>query len=224
MTSNSKTSNSKTSHFKPASSLLTLGALASLILLSGCSLLSGKADVKEGADIDNPIAAIQKIATLAGEAENWQKELENLEPVDPLPFQDLIATLPEPPADWEADDATGSINSMGEFSLSEAGRSYRNGDKRIQLKVMDWAHNQAMYLPFMMAAQFSQDSTEGYNKGIEIDGAPGREEFTYATNQGNLQLLHGKRFHISVEGDGIEPEELHDWLAKVELQELPQGE
>ncbi len=211
------------SNAKPVSSLITIGALATITLLNGCSLLSGKADVKEGADIDNPIAAIQKIATLAGEAESWTKELEDLEPVDPLPFQDLIAVLPEPPTDWEADDATGSINSMGEFSLSEAGRSYRNGDKRIKLTVMDWAHNQAMYLPFMMAAQFSQDSTEGYNKGIEIDGAPGREEFTYASNKGNLQVLHGKRFHISIDGNGIEPEELRDWLAKVEMKELPQS-
>lgn len=209
---------------KPSSLFLSLGALATLILLNGCGVISGQADVKEGADIDNPIAAIQKIATLAGEAESWQQDLENLEPVDPLPFQDLIATLPEPPADWEADDPTGSINSMGEFSLSEAGRSYRNGDQRIQLKVMDWAHNQAMYLPFMMAAQFSQDSTEGYNKGIEIDGAPGREEFTYASQSGNLQVLHGKRFHISIDGNGIDPEALRDWLAKVDLQALPQSD
>ena len=167
----------------------------------------------EGGNIDNPLGALQ----------GMQEELENMEPVDPLAFQTIISdVLPEIPSNWEAQDPKGSSQTMGNYKFTRASRRYTgpNGEV-IDVTVNDWAYNAAIYMPFFLAANFSQETTEGYNKGIKIGEDPGREEFTFARNRGERSVLYGKRFNIVVKGTGIEPANLEEWYGLVRKSNLP---
>jgi len=182
-----------------------------------------KITTAEGGNVDNPLGALSALGGAVSDLQNMQEDLENLEPVDPLPFQTIIDDiLPEIPSNWEAQDPKGSSQSMGNFAFTQASRRYTgpNGEV-IDVAVNDWAYNAAIYVPFFLAANFSQETTEGYNKGIKIGEDPGREEFTYARNRGERSVLYGKRFNIVVKGTGIEPAHLEEWYGHVRKDNLP---
>ena len=75
---------------------------------------------------------------------------------------------------------------MGNFQISQASRRYENEaeGKTIDVDISDWAFNRAVYAPFFLASNFSQETTEGYNKGIKLGEDPGREEFHYERKTG----------------------------------------
>jgi hypothetical protein len=142
---------------------------------------------KEGGNVDNPLGALSALGGMANDMQGLQESLENMEAVDPLPFQTIInEALPEPPATWTAKDARGSSQSMGDFKFTQASREYSSADgtKTVTVTIADWAFNRAIYTPFLLAANFSQETTEGYSKGIKIGEDPGRVDFTYASNRG----------------------------------------
>lgn len=179
---------------------------------------------EEGGNLNSPLGALSALSSMVGDIQGMQEELENMEAVDPLPFRTLIDdVLPEPPPTWTAKDARGSSQSMGNFQYTQASREYSSADgsKTITVTVADWAFNRAIYMPFFLAANFSQETTEGYNKGIKIAEDPGREEFTYASNRGKRTILYGKRFNIEIDGRGIEPADLEEWYGLVRKNNLP---
>ncbi len=183
-----------------------------------------EAVTEEGVDVSNPLGALSALSGLAGDMKEMQEEMEAMEPVDPLPFQTLIDEgLPEPPNGWTAPKSRGSANSMGNFQITQASRRYENqaDGKTIDVSISDWAFNRAVYAPFMLAANFSQESTEGYNKGIKLGDDPGREEFQYERKRGERTVLYAKRYNIVVKGTGIEPADLEEWYGLVRKQNLP---
>lgn len=195
--------------------ILTLLLTASLVL-TACGNQSRLSEVKEGVDITkNPLQAFGELARTGDDLKKLEGELDNLTPVEPVHFSELMTMLPSAPAGWEAEKPQGSSNSMGKFQVSHAKRSYRQGDKTIKVEITDWAYAKALYVPFLMSARFSQESTEGYNKGIEIDGAPGREEYKFDSKRGELNVLASKRFFVQIEGRDIEPEVLRQWWQRV---------
>ena len=183
-----------------------------------------EAVTEEGVDVSNPLGALSALSGLAGDMKEMQEEMEAMEPVDPLPFQTLIDEgLPEPPNGWTAQKSRGSANSMGNFQITQASRRYENqaDGKTIDVSISDWAFNRAVYAPFMLAANCSQESTEGYNKGIKLGDDPGREEFQYERKRGERTVLYAKRYNIVVKGTGIEPADLEEWYGLVRKQNLP---
>ena len=183
-----------------------------------------EAVTEEGVDVSNPLGALSALSGLAGDMKEMQEEMAAMEPVDPLPFQTLIDEgLPEPPNGWTAQKSRGSANSMGNFQITQASRRYENqaDGKTIDVSISDWAFNRAVYAPFMLAANFSQETTEGYNKGIKLGDDPGREEFQYERKRGERSVLYAKRYNIVVKGTGIEPADLEEWYGLVRKQNLP---
>ncbi|MDA1311758.1 MAG: hypothetical protein O2968_00340 [Acidobacteria bacterium] len=178
----------------------------------------------EGGNMDNPLGALSALGGMANDLQGMQETLENMEAVEPLAFQTIIdEVLPEPPPTWTAKDPRGSSQSMGDFKYTQASREYASADgaKTVTVTVADWAFNRAIYMPFLLAANFSQETTEGYNKGIKVGEDPGREEFTYASNRGKRSVLYGKRFNVEIDGRGIEPTDLEEWYGLVRKSNLP---
>ncbi|MEM9509822.1 MAG: hypothetical protein AAGA16_19430 [Cyanobacteria bacterium P01_E01_bin.35] len=193
--------------------------------LVGCdinnNLESETPKVEEGIDIrKNPVGAIGKAIKLSKNVKNIPQEIANKEPVPPVSFKELINFLPQPPAEWSAEKPQGQTNSFGNYSISQVNQTYTQGDKQIEISIFDWAFNSALYTPFLLTTEFSQESTEGYNKGLKIDGIPGREEYTYANQQGSLNLLVNSRFLVQIEGSNIEDLELRKWWQRIDYQSL----
>jgi hypothetical protein len=93
----------------------------------------------------------------------------------------------------------------------------------VDVEINDWAFHQAVYLPFMMQAKFSQETTEGYSKGITVGEDPGREEYKTASRQGSRSVLVRKRFHTKIDVHDMGPEALQEWWGRVKVAALPAG-
>lgn len=193
-------------------------AIAVVGLLAGCSKGSKESEkIVEGQEVSkNPLTAMSQLAQAGSEMEKLQKELDEMKPVDPVSFKELMPFLPEAPAGWQAEKARGESSQMGEWKFSHAERQYTSGEKSMQVEVADWAYTKALYAPFFLTAAFSQETSEGYNKGIKIGEDPGREEFQHEGKNGTLTLLVGKRFMVTVKGNGVEAAELRQWLDKID--------
>jgi hypothetical protein len=211
----------------------SIAAIALMVSLWGCGAclpsmpdLTQDDDDKvtgEGVDIKNdPLGALSALGSLGGELEKLQKDLEAMPETEAVSFNVLIAALPDPPAGWDAEDARGETNQMGEFKMSQASRVYTNGEQRVKVSITDWAFRKMLYMPFILSSKFSQESTDGYNKGITIgEDTPGREEHNIKQNSGKRQVLLNKRYFIEIDQRGGGPEVYDEWYERVKQSELP---
>ncbi|MEO0836546.1 MAG: hypothetical protein AAFY16_11320 [Cyanobacteria bacterium J06642_3] len=183
--------------------------------------------VEEGIDISqNPIGAIGKVIELSKDAsqipQSISQDIANKEPVTPVSFKELIDYLPQPPNGWKAAKPQGQSNSFGNYSISQVNQTYTQGSKQIEVSIFDWAFNSALYTPFLLSTEFSQESTDGYNKGLKIDDIPGREEYSYIDKRGSLNLLVNSRFFVQIDGSNIDDLELREWWQLIDSKALNQ--
>ena len=162
---------------------------------------------------------IQKIIEFSGNFNKFEHNLGD-RTIEPISFRELIEYLPQPPRGWKADEPTGETNSFAGYSVSQAKQTYFQNDRTITVSIFDWAFNSALYTPFLLSTEFSQESTEGYNKGIKIGDIPGRKEYDYRTKNGSLNLLINRRFFLQIDGDNIEETELQKWWQLIDRQSL----
>ena len=205
---------------RPLLCLLLIG------LLAGCSSSDESAApiTKEGVDVkNNPLGALSALVDAGKELENWQQEIANMPPTETVHFSELIKALPDVPNGWTADDPRGSTSEMGTFKMSRASRTYtmEGSDERVEVTVEDWAYNQAVYIPFMMQARFSEETTEGYSKGITVGEDPGREEYRTASRSGNRSILARKRYHTKIDINNLDASAFDEWWPRVKISELP---
>ena len=176
----------------------------------------------EGSNVDNPLGLLKGLGDLANKAQELQTEFENMEPVEPVHFSTLLEALPDAPPDWTAGKPKGATNQMGDYALSTASNTYEGPDgKQMTVQITDLAFNQAAYLAFSLGASFSQETTEGYNKGITVGDDPGREEFNSERKTGKRNVVHGKRYNVEVSGRNIMAEDLDEWYKLVKKDGLP---
>ncbi len=200
-----------------------------LVLLAACSCTrsadpvpeAAKA-IKEGVDVKDPLGMLSALGSAGKELEKAQKELEAMPATDPVHFSKLIEVLPDAPSGWTATEPKGSSNEMGAFKVSEASREYRNeSGQRVKVEVSDWAFNKALYLPFFLQAKFSQESTDGYSKGITMGEDPGREEYNIKSKDGNRVVLLNKRYHTKVSVNDLPKESIEEWWGRLKTSALP---
>lgn len=210
--------------------IVLAGALASSGCMSCLPDFSGSSNdepgevTSEGVDFEkNPLGALGALAGMGSELQDLQKELEEMPAVDPLHFSELIKALPEAPSGWTAADAKGETNSMGNMQVSQASRVYteEGGEGRVEIKISDWAFNKMIYMPFILSAKFSSESTDGYNKGITVGEDPGREEYKTQQNRGSRQILYHKRYHVQTDIRNMPAEAFQEWWELINVEHLP---
>jgi hypothetical protein len=141
--------------------------------------------------------------------------------VEPVRFQDLQATLPEI-SGWQRGEPAGErMTAPVPFSQAEA--DYTMGDAHISVKVVDSAFSQMLIAPWAMflTAGYERESSEGYEKSVNINGNPGFERYNKAGRDGELNVVFAKRFLVTVEGDNIsDTKVLHDFVSKLDVAKL----
>jgi len=196
------------------------------LLLAACSSKKEESARPEtGVDINkNPLGVIGALGNIASDMESFQKEIENMKAVETVHFSTLLAALPDPPAGWNADEPKGSTTQLGDFKTSEAHRVYTSGTgQEVEVTIQDWAFHRAVYLPFLMAARLSQESSDGYNRGIRIAGDPGREEYQTESKSGERTVLRKKRYCTKIRIEGLPASAFDEWYARVKVDALPAG-
>ena len=189
-----------------------------LLVAAGCSR---KEKANEGKELSkNPIAALSQISEAAKKAADAAKEASEMKPVDPVSFNALIPLLPPAPAGFKAEEPKGESTAAMGFKISQAEQSYTKGDQHLHVKIVDGAYNSFLYAGITMAAQFAHESTEGFEKGVTIDGNPGLEKWNKASKRGELNVVVGKRFVVTVEANPVEADYVRSVYAMVDKAKL----
>lgn len=136
---------------------------------------------------------------------------------EPVSFQALQSALPEV-GGWQRATPTGErMTSPVAFSQAEA--DYTMGDATITVKIVDSAFSQILIAPWAMflATGYEKQTSDGYEKSINVGGNPGFERWTTADKDGELNLVVAKRFLVTVDGNNIaDTKVLHDFASKID--------
>ncbi len=163
-------------------------------------------------------AAAQQGAAASGEAakgmEEFAKAMQGMatamagasaggKAADPVSFRDLQTAFPTVDG-WTMDKPRGErMTSPVAYSETEA--RYRNGDARIDVKIVDSAFQQLLVAPWAMflAAGYEKETDDGYEKSTTLSGHPGFEKWNDRRKSGELNLVVAKRFLVSLEGEKL---------------------
>lgn len=123
--------------------------------------------------------------------------------VDPVGFDVLAGVLPSV-SGWEMEKPEGE-RMTSPFAFSQAETTYRKGDAQIDVKVVDTGFAQMLIAPWsmMLAAGYSKESSDGYEKAVTVGGNPGFERWQQDSKSGELNVLVSKRFLVTIEGHDL---------------------
>lgn len=183
-------------------------------------------NVKKAAEALSQAAEKQGAAAGAQGANDMAKAMQGMaaalngsadgKPVETVPFQTLQAQLPKV-SGWEMDEPQGERMTMPvPFSQVEA--NYRKGDARIDVKIVDTGFAQMLVMPWnmMLASGYSRETSSGYEKATTVAGNPAIEKWDKTSKSGEIDVLVGKRFMITLEGDQLDGiKQLQDFAANV---------
>lgn len=142
-------------------------------------------------------------------------------PVEPVRFQELQAALPEIPG-WQRGTPSGE-RMTSPIPFSEAEVDYTMGDANISVKVVDSAFSQMLIAPWAMflTAGYERESSDGYERSVDVSGNPGFERYNSASKDGELNIVFAKRFLVTIEGDNIaDTKVLHEFASKLDAGKL----
>lgn len=159
--------------------------------------------------------AMQAAATAAGGGTSDGK------PVNPVSFQQLQTVLPAVDG-WEMEKPRGERMTMPvPFSQTEA--NYKKGDANVEVKIVDSAFNSLLVAPWAMflTAGYEKETSDGYEKSVNLGGNPGFEKWDSDGKDGELNLVVAKRFLVTIEGNGIDNSKvLHEFASKLDTSKL----
>ena len=142
-------------------------------------------------------------------------------PVDPVRFQELQTVLPAM-SGWEMDKPRGEKMTMP-VSFSQAEATYRKGDAQVEVKIVDSAFSQLLVAPWAMflTAGYEKETSEGYEKSVNVGGNPGFEKWDSDDKDGELNLVIAKRFLVTIDGSDIgDAKVLHEFASKLDMSKL----
>ncbi|HEX6164252.1 MAG TPA: hypothetical protein VFZ31_12855 [Vicinamibacterales bacterium] len=135
-------------------------------------------------------------------------------PVEPVAFQTLQSHLPQV-SGWEMEEPEGERMTMP-VPFSQVETTYKKGEARIDAKIVDTGFAQMLVAPWsmMLASGYSRESSSGYEKATTISGNPAIEKWDKTSKNGELDVLVGKRFMVTIEGHDIDDmKQLQDFAA-----------
>ena len=139
-------------------------------------------------------------------------------PIEPVAFQTLQTAFPEV-SGWEMQKPRGEkMNSPIAFSTSKV--NYRNGEQRIELEITDTAQAAMMLGPLrmMVAAGYSRETSDGYEKATTFGSYPAVEKWDADRKRGEFTVVVGDRFVVKADGRDVNDiATLRDFAGKVDL-------
>lgn len=125
-------------------------------------------------------------------------------PVEPIAFQTLQTHLPRV-SGWEMKEPEGERMTMP-VPFSQIETRYTRGASRIDVKIVDTGFAQLLMAPWsmMLASGYSRETSRGYEKSTTIGGNPAIEKWNKDRKNGEIDVLLGKRFMVTLEGRDID--------------------
>jgi hypothetical protein len=171
------------------------------------------ASAKQGTQASDDMAkAMQQMANaFTGTGADGKK-------IEPIAFQTLQTHLPNV-SGWEMEEPEGQRMNMP-VPFSQVETEYRKGDAQVELTIVDTGMAQMLVAPWsmMLAAGYENETSSGYEKATRVAGNPAIEKWNKRDRQGELNILVGKRYMITIDGrDLADIKELHQFAAAMDL-------
>ncbi len=146
------------------------------------------------------------------------------EGAEPMHFSKLLPFLPDKIEGFAAEKAEGSTSSAMGFKLTEVSRVYHKGkedaEETVTVKITDGAGNQFFAAAHAAVVEFNTESTEGYEKGIKLDGYPAIERYTNEGKDGSLTVFVANRYLVQIDINGLDSKEMQAWWKKLDAKKL----
>lgn len=144
---------------------------------------------------------------------------------EPMHFSKLIEFLPKTDtiAGFEAGKPEGSTTSgmgMKATVVSVNLTSKDDSEKTIKVQITDGAPTQFVTMAYSMLGKFSQESTEGYEKAVEVDGYQAIEKYRIEEKDGTLTAVVNTLV-VQIDTRGLPPETLQSTFKALNPKSLP---
>ncbi len=206
--------------------------LGTLILSLGCSKNENTGRLGEGKIITkdtSPGLTAREDTNLHGQQpafSDQQGPENNATANDVVDFNELKDLLPLEINSMKREDAVAEISSAFGMEVSRAEAGYRTPDGSyiiITITDMGKMHGFSTFanLAWMMG-DFNRESDTGYEKTCLYEGYKAYEEYNTQTQSGKIQLLVEKRFHIEIEGFGVNMEQMQAAMKATDIDKFRQ--
>lgn len=195
----------------------TFGIAIALVASIACGKSEAEKQAEEAAKQAEKAAEAMQQAAEAGGSAAAQGAAQG----DPVSFQQLETVLPSV-SGWQMEKPRGERMTMPvPFSQTEA--TYTNGAAQIEVKIVDSAFSQLLVAPWAMflSAGYEKQTSDGYEKSVNVGGNPGFERWNSDDKDGELNLVVAKRFLVTIDGNDIaDPKVLHQFASKLDTGKL----
>lgn len=166
----------------------------------------------------------------SGEPQNLQEAMEEVqkalegagEAKEVVDFRELKALLPESLAGLSRTSHTGEKAGAMGFKMSTASAEYREGDKEMDVAIVDFAGVGAAMagVAAWATVEVDRETEEGYERTTMIEGYKGYEKYDRKNKSGQASVIVGSRFIVTVEGRNVSEKELSEAIGRLELKKL----
>ncbi len=199
---------------------LIASALLSVALAScgGSTDKSAEEEVKPATNaLDALVQAGEAMEKAATEGDEKMKARRAKGDTVAMPYAELQKFLPKIDGYNLEGDPNGATMNMGAASYSSADATYKKGDSRVKVTIVDYNQAYAMYsaATAMWAMGMSVDTPTEKAGGIKLsDEVAGWEVFQKQNKKANVTLGVGSRFWVNIEADDQESTDFVKSVAK----------
>ena len=149
------------------------------------------------------------------------------QPAGLVDYKKLKEMLPEKLAGLKRAEATGERTGFGDIKISTARASYtqdaNKGDApHIELQIFDYGTNKQMLegMSVWTKMDVDREGDEGFSKSLKIQDQPAMQTYINEGKAGQIQLLVGERFLMSINTTNLSVEQFKKLGDELKLKEL----
>lgn len=142
------------------------------------------------------------------------------EQIESADFRDLKKILPERLMRMDRTSFSGERSGIKGLKVSVAEAEYEDDDRRLEIKIVDGAGFASFALAGWSMLDIDKEDRNGYERTTTIDGHKAFEKYNSKWEEGELAILYEDRFIITIEGKGIDKDDLRRALNKLDLDDL----
>ncbi len=210
----------------------TKKVLAYLMAASVLVACGGHEEPENDEDFEDAVSAMGALGSAAAsmmeadeamneeDAEELKEKAENIEK-NLINYKELKAALPDEVNGFEKTDEDGETVKMGAFSISQASKTYQNGDKQLHVEIVDYALGTAMLKAATAMGMMEMESDDEYLKTLDFgDGIKGWEEYSKPAKSSKVTLVLNDRILLSIEVDNADPEDAVEVAEELDLDDI----
>jgi hypothetical protein len=129
---------------------------------------------------------------------------------DPVNFRSLKELLPEKVAGMSRTKHSGKTTGAMGFKISMAEASYKEGDQKLEIDIVDAGGVGTALMGNAMWAklEIDEESDDGFKRTLEINGNKSYQECSNNNKRCQLAMMVADRFVVSLEGRNIDMDQL----------------